>query len=113
MESLAKLSSVRITPRKLSLVADEVRGKNINEALNFLKMSPRKRTAGTLACLIKSAVANADQKGAKDVDKLYVKTLLVSQGPTLKRFRPRANGSASRILKRTSHVTVTLAEREA
>ncbi|OFZ75895.1 MAG: 50S ribosomal protein L22 [Bdellovibrionales bacterium RIFOXYD1_FULL_44_7] len=111
MEVTAKISFVRITPRKVGLLADEVRGKGINEALAYLKMSPRKRTAQVLYTLIKSAAANADKKGTIDVDTLYVKQLLVGQGTILKRFRPRAKGSAFRINKRTSHVSVMLAER--
>lgn len=111
MQVQAKVSFVRITPRKMGLLADEVRGKYINEALTYLRFSPKKRTAGVLYTLLKSAVANADQKGTMDVDTLYVKTILVGQGPTLKRFRPRAKGSAFRINKKTSHVSVTLAER--
>ncbi len=111
MQVSAKLSFVRITPRKMGLLADEVRGKGINEALTYLKFSPRKRTAHILYTLLKSAVSNADQKGSVDVDTLFVKTILVGQGPTLKRFRPRAKGSAFRINKKTSHVSVVLAER--
>lgn len=111
MEVTAKVSFVRITPRKLGLLADEIRGKGINDALSCLRFSPRKRTAGVLYTLLKSAVANADQKGTVDVDTLYVKTVLVGQGTTLKRFRPRAKGSAFRINKKTSHVKVTLSER--
>lgn len=111
MEATARVSFVRITPRKMGLVADEVRGKSINEALTYLRFSPRKRTAGVLFTLLKSAAANADQKGTVDVDTLFVKTILVGQGTTLKRFRPRAKGSAFRINKKTSHVSVTLAER--
>jgi large subunit ribosomal protein L22 len=111
MEVSAKVSFVRITPRKMGLIADEVRGKKINDALTYLRFSPRKRTAGVLYGLLKSAVASADQKGTVDVDTLYVKTLLVGQGPTLKRFRPRAKGAAFKINKKTSHVSVTLAER--
>jgi len=111
MQVSAKVSFVRITPRKMGLLADEIRGKGINEALTYLRFSPRKRTAGVLYTLLKSAVANADQRGTVDVDTLYVKQVLVGQGPTLKRFRPRAKGSAFRINKKTSHVNVTLAER--
>jgi large subunit ribosomal protein L22 len=107
----AKLGSIRVTPRKVGLVADEIRGKGINEALTYLRFSPRKRVAVALSKLLKSAVANADQKGTIDVDKLIVKTILVGQGPILKRFRPRAKGSAFRILKRTSKIAVTLAEK--
>jgi large subunit ribosomal protein L22 len=95
----------------MGLLVDEVRGKDINSALTYLRLSPRKRTAGILHTLLKSAVSNADQKGTVDVDTLFVKTILVGQGTTLKRFRPRAKGSAFRINKKTSHVSVTLAER--
>ena len=111
MDVTAKVSFVRITPRKMGLLADEVRGKGINEALSYLRFSPRKRTAGVLSLLLKSAVANADQKGLSGPDRLFVKTILVGQGPTLKRFRPRAKGSAFRINKKTSHVSVVLAQR--
>lgn len=107
----AKLSFIRITPRKVGLLADEIRGKGINEAMTYLRFSPRKRTATLLFNLLKSAAANANQKGTVDVDTLFVKQILVGQGPTLKRFRPRAKGSAFRINKKTSHVSVTLAER--
>ena len=111
MEATAKVSFVRITPRKMGLLADEVRGKGINEALTYLRFSPRKRTAHVLYTVLKSAAANANGKGAVDVDTLFVKQILVGQGTTLKRFRPRAKGSAFRINKKTSHVSVTLAER--
>jgi large subunit ribosomal protein L22 len=111
MEVTAKVSSVRITPRKMGLLADEIRGKGINEAMSYLSFSPRKRTALVLRNLLKSAVANADQKGTVDVDQLYVKTILVGQATTLKRFMPRAKGSAHRLNKKTSHIRVVLAER--
>ena len=111
MQVTAKVSFIRIAPRKMGLVADEVRGKGINDALTYLRFSPRKRTAGVLFKLLKSAAANADQKGTIDIDNLFVKTILVGQGTTLKRFRPRAKGSAFRINKKTSHVSVVLAER--
>jgi len=107
----AKVSFIRITPRKVGLIADEVRGKGINEALNYLKFSPRKRTALIIYKLLKSAAANATQKGTVDVDTLFVKQILVGKGPTLKRFRPRAKGSAFPINKYSSHVSVTLGER--
>lgn len=111
MEATAKLSSIRITPRKVGLLADEVRGKGINQALTYLQFSPRKRTALILHKLLKSAVANIDQKGGVDVDTLFVKTILVGQGTTMKRFRPRAKGSAFKINKKTSHISVTLGQR--
>jgi len=111
MEVTAKVSFVRITPRKMSLVVDEVRGKDVNVALNYLKFQSRKRTASIILTLLKSAAANAAQKGTIDVDKLFVKQILVGGGPILKRFRPRAKGSAYRINKKTSHISVVLAER--
>lgn len=111
MESSAKLRYLRITARKMGLLADEVRGKGINEALNYLRLSPRKRAAQSLAGVLKSAVANADQRGLVDVDTLMVKKVDVARGPIYKRWMARAKGSASPIYKRTCHVFVTLAEK--
>jgi len=111
MEVTASLKHVRLTPRKAMLVADLVRGKGINEALGILKFSRRKRAASHFSGLLKSAVANADQKGKIDIDTLYVKRLEVGKGPTMKRFRPRAMGRAFRINKKTCHIFVSLAER--
>jgi large subunit ribosomal protein L22 len=107
METQAKLRNVRLSPRKARLVVDMVRGKGIQEAMNILQFSPQK-TAPILSKLLKSAVANAEQKGVSDVDQLFVKTVMVDQGPVLKRFMPRAQGRASRIRKPTSHITVVL-----
>ncbi len=111
MESKAIVRYVRITPRKVRLVSDLVRGKSVNEALTILKFSSRKRTASTLSTLLESAVANAEQKGRIDVDNLVVKTLLVDQGPTLKRYASRAKGQGMKILKKTCHITVVLEEK--
>ena len=107
METQAKLRSVRLSPRKARLVVDMVRGKGIQDAMNILQVSPQK-TAPILSKLLKSAVANAEQGGVSDVDQLFVKTVMVDQGPVLKRFMPRAQGRASRIRKPTSHITVVL-----
>jgi len=107
MESQAKLRNVRLSPRKARLVVDMVRGKKIQDAMNILQFSPQK-TAPILSKLLKSAVANAEQKGVSDVDALFVKTVMVDQGPVMKRFMPRAQGRASRIRKPTSHITVVL-----
>ena len=107
METQAKLRNVRLSPRKARLVVDMVRGKGIQEAMNILQFSPQK-TAPILSKLLKSAVANAEQKGVSDVDALFVKTVMVDQGPVLRRFMPRAQGRASRIRKPTSHITVVL-----
>ncbi len=107
METQAKLRNVRLSPQKARLVVDMVRGKGIQEAMNILQFSPQK-TAPILSKLLKSAVANAEQKGVSDIDALFVKTVMVDQGPVLKRFMPRAQGRASRIRKPTSHITVVL-----
>lgn len=110
METSAKLKSVRLSPQKTRLVVDMVRGKAVQEALNILKFSPQ-RPADIVAKLVQSAVANAEQKGVADVDRLFVKAVFVDQGPVLKRFMPRAQGRATKIRKPTSHITVVLDEK--
>lgn len=110
MEASAKLKFVRLSPQKTRLVADMVRGKAVQEALNILKFSPQ-RPADVVAKLVRSAVANAEQKGVSDIDRLFVKSLLVDQGPVLKRFMPRAQGRATKIRKPTTHITVVLDEK--
>jgi len=110
METRAVARFVRISPRKVRLVMDEVRGKKVEEALNMLSFAPQ-RGAWVLKKLINSAVANAGQNSNTDVDSLYLKRLYADQGPALKRWRPRALGRATRILKKTSHLTVILDER--
>ncbi|NIQ96636.1 MAG: 50S ribosomal protein L22 [Desulfuromonadales bacterium] len=111
MEASAKLKFARMSPRKARLVVDMVRGLPVQEALNTLRFSPQ-RAAGVVGNLVSSAVANAEQKGVSDVDRLYVKQIFVDQGPVLKRFIPRAMGRASRIRKPTSHITVVLDEKK-
>jgi large subunit ribosomal protein L22 len=111
MESSAKLSSARLSPRKTRLVVDMVRGKEIQTALNILRFTPQP-SARLVAKLLSSAVANAEQKGVSDVDRLYVKSIFVDGGSVLKRFLPRAMGRASKIRKPTSHITVVLAEKK-
>ena len=104
----ASLSFLRIAPRKVRLVADNVRGMPVGNALAMLKFTPQS-AAKPLAKLLRSAVANAEQKGGHvDVDALYVKTLTVDGGPKMRRFMARAMGRAFRIEKRTSHVYVEL-----
>lgn len=110
MEACAKLTSVRLSPRKTRLVVDMVRGKGIQDSLNVLRFSPQP-SAKLVSKLLRSAVSNAEQKGVSDVDRLYVKTITVDGGAVLKRFVPRAMGRASKIRKPTSHITVVLAER--
>jgi len=109
MEIKATLKYLRSTARKTRLVVDMVRGKKVEEAINILNFSPRK-AALPVAKLIHSAVANAEEKGEVDVDTLYVKKIFVDEGPTMKRFMPRAMGRATKINKRTSHITVVLDE---
>ena len=102
----AVLKNYRQSPRKVRLLADLVRGKKVTEALGVLQFA-EKRAAGPFAKVIRSAQANAIQAGA-DVEKLFIKTVTVDQAATLKRFRARARGSASRINKRSSHIAVEL-----
>jgi large subunit ribosomal protein L22 len=109
MEATAKLTFARLSPQKARLVVDMVRGKGVQEAMNILKFSPQ-RAAEIVAKLVRSAVANAEQKGVADVDRLFVKSIFVDQGPVLRRFMPKGRGSASRIRKPTSHITVVLGE---
>jgi large subunit ribosomal protein L22 len=110
MEVKARLRFVRIAPTKARLVADLIRGKRSEEALNILTFT-KKAAAKILIKLLKSAVANATQKKNIDVDRLYVKQITVDQGPTMKRFQPRALGRATMIRKRTSHIHIVLDER--
>ena len=109
MEAKAVLKGTRISPQKARLIADMVRGENAASAINNLRFMPKK-AARIIRKLLESAVANASQNEAIDVDTLYVKTIFVDGGAMLKRIRPRAMGRASRILKRTSHITVVLDE---
>ena len=109
METRAVAKFVRISPRKIRLVMDQVRGKKVGEALNQLNFTP-KRGARILKKLLNSALSNAEQTSNVDVDALYIKTIFADEGPTLKRWRPRALGCATRIRKRTSHLTVILDE---
>ena len=110
MEVKARLRFARISPRKARLVADLVRGKRSEEALNILNFT-KKAAAKIIIKLLKSAIANATQKKTIDIDRLYVKQIMVDQGPTMKRFQPRALGRATTIRKRTSHIHITLDER--
>lgn len=110
MEVTAKLRYVRVGSQKARLVADAVRGKNVNEALRILAFMPKK-SAELIKKLLESAVANAEDKKVIDVDNLYVKTLLVDKGPDIKRYRPRAQGRAFQIRKKSSHISLILDER--
>ena len=111
MESKAYLNYVRISPRKVSVVLDLIRGKDVKLAKAILEQTP-KAACEHLLKLLKSAMANAENNHDMDVASLYVAECYVNQGPTLKRIRPRAQGRAFRINKKTSHITLVLKERE-
>lgn len=110
MEAKAIAKYVRIAPRKVNLVAAEIRGKQVDEALAILKFTP-KRGAKVLEKVVKSAIANAENNNDMDRENLYISEVYANQGPTLKRWRPRAQGRAFPILKRTSHVGVVVTEK--
>lgn len=109
MQAVARARHIRISPRKVRLVADLIRGKSADQASQILTFTP-KRGARTMKKLLDSAIANATVKGDIDVDTLFVRTVFVDQGPTWKRHRPRAMGRATLIRKRTSHITIVLDE---
>ncbi len=109
MEAKAVARNIRISPQKARLVADVVRGKPVNEAMNILGVLPKK-AARIIKKVLESALANADQNMSLDVDSLYVKRIYVDKGPMLKRWRPRAMGRAYSIKHRLSHITVILDE---
>ena len=109
MEARAKLSYARISPRKVKIVLDLIRNKPVGTALGILKNTP-KAASELLEKLLDSAIANATNNHEMDAEKLYVAECYANQGPTLKRVRPRAQGRAFRIRKRTSHITIILGE---
>lgn len=109
MQAKAVAKTVRIAPRKVRLVLDLIRGKEVGEAMSILQLT-NKRSSPVVEKLIKSAVANAEHNYDMDVDHLIVSEAYADEGPTLKRFRPRAQGRATKINKRTSHVTIIVAE---
>ena len=111
MEVAAKLKGARISAQKARLVADQVRGKPVEEALNVLEFS-NKKAAHIVKKVLDSAIANAENNEGADVDELKVSSIYVDEGMTMKRLRPRAKGRADRILKRTCHITVKVADGE-
>ncbi|AJC48568.1 50S ribosomal protein L22 [Allofrancisella guangzhouensis] len=110
MEVQAKLKFARISAQKCRLVADQVRGLPVEKALNILTFS-NKKAAVLIKNVLNSAIANAEHNDSMDIDSLYVSTVFVDEGPTIKRFEARAKGRGNRILKRTSHITVKVAEK--
>lgn len=109
MEARAITKFIRLSPRKVRLVVDQIRGKGVEEALNILKFTP-KRSALIVSKTLRTAVANAESTQSVDVDQLYVKKANVDEAGMWKRFTPRAQGRATRIRKRLSHITIVLDE---
>jgi large subunit ribosomal protein L22 len=109
MEARAITKFIRLSPRKVRLVVDQIRGKGVEEALNILKFTP-KRSALIVSKTLRTAVANAESTQSVDVDQLYVKQANVDEAGMWKRFTPRAQGRATRIRKRLSHITIVLDE---
>lgn len=109
MEVAAKHRGARLSAQKARLVADQIRGKGVEEALEILTFSTKK-AATLVKKVLESAIANAEHNDGLDVDDLRVSTVFVDEGPTMKRIRPRAKGRADRIMKRTCHITVKVAD---
>ena len=110
MQATAKLSHARISAQKARLVADQVRGMPVERALELLTFS-QKKAAHMVRKVLESAIANAEHNEGADVDELKISEICVNEGPTMKRWRARAKGRANQILKRTSHIQITVAER--
>ena len=111
LQAVATLKYARISSRKVKIVADLIRGKNVEEALAIVKFTP-KASSAIIEKLLKSAIANAENNHGMKHENLYVAEIYANQGPTLRRIRPAAKGSAVRIRKRTSHITIVLRERD-
>ncbi len=109
MEVSAKLKFVRLSPQKARLVADQIRGLPVERAVELLTFSDKK-AAGILKKVLESAIANAEHNEGADIDELRVRTVCIDQGPTHKRFRARARGRVNHIMKRTSHITLTVSD---
>ena len=109
MEAIAKHKFARGSAQKARLVVDQIRGLHVEKALEILEYS-NKQAAVLVKKVLNSAIANAEHNEGADIDELFVKTIMVDDGPTMKRIKPRAKGRADRILKRTSHITVVVAD---
>ncbi|WP_338670025.1 50S ribosomal protein L22 [Pseudodesulfovibrio methanolicus] len=109
MEAKAVAKFIRVSPRKARIVAENIKGKGVEDALNILRFTPKK-PADILSKVLYSAISNAEQMPGVDVDSLIVDSVVVNEGPTWKRIQPRAMGRAYRIRKRTSHITIVVKE---
>ena len=110
MEVAAKLKGARVSAQRARLVADQIRGKSVESALEILQFSTKKG-ADVIKKVLESAIANAEHNDGADIDELKVSTIFVDEGMTMKRIRPRAKGRADRIFKRSCHITVKVAEK--
>ena len=110
MQVSATLKHARVSPQKCRLIADQIRGLPVERALNILVFSPKK-SAGMMRKVLESAIANAEHNEGADIDELSVASVFINEGRTLKRFRARAKGRGTRILKRNSHITVTVGDK--
>jgi large subunit ribosomal protein L22 len=110
MEAKAHARYIRIAPRKVKLVIDLIRGKDVGEAISILRHTP-KAASPVVEKLLNSAIANAEHNFEMDPNRLVISQIYVNPGPIMKRFRPRARGSAARINKRTSHITVVVSQK--
>ena len=111
MDTRAYLKGSRLSPQKAGLVADVIRGKNVDEAMSFLEFS-KKKASMVIRKLLESAIANAENNNNADIDKLSIKSIIVNQGMRLKRIKPRARGRADRITKPTCHIEIILTDGE-
>ena len=111
METRAYLKGTRLSPQKAALVADQIRGKRVDEALDFLIFNKQKGSS-IMKKLLESAIANAENNNNSDIDKLSIKTVIVNEGMRLKRMKARARGRADRIIKPTCHIEIVLTEVE-
>lgn len=109
MEVSAKLKFVRLSPQKARLVADQIRGLPVERAVELLAFS-EKKAASVLKKVLESAIANAEHNEGADIDELHIRNVVVDQGPTYKRFKARARGRVNHIMKRTSHITLTVSD---
>ena len=110
MEAKAHLKYLRVSPRKVKILCDLIRGKDVKTASAYLMQTPKAASEPVLK-LLRSAVANAEHNNGMNVENLYVSTVVANPGPTLKRGMPRAKGSYNRILKRTTHITIGVSEK--
>jgi large subunit ribosomal protein L22 len=111
MDTRAYLKGTRLSPQKAGLVADQIRGKRVDQAMDFL-IYDKQKSSSVIKKLLESAIANAENNSNSDIDKLSIKSIIVNQGMRLKRMKPRARGRADRIIKPTCHIEIILTEEE-